>query len=176
MPASLPLECADSLWVYIVGQQENHWKGLCGAIKKVKGEESLSTDKRFKDRFLRIMATKVLDDALRDIFSTEASDVWLEALWAEGVPAGPVHTVDRVVEDPQVLARNMVMAAPLPPKDDDDNDHSMKVIGNPIKTVGERDAAIGPPPNLGADTDEVLTELLSLSPDEIQRLRDEKII
>ncbi len=52
---------------------------------------------------------------------------WLQRLDAAGIPSGPINTVDAVMQDPQVLARNMVVTA------DDGSGGQIRMAGNPVK-------------------------------------------
>jgi crotonobetainyl-CoA:carnitine CoA-transferase CaiB-like acyl-CoA transferase len=86
------------------------------------------------------------------------------------VPCGPINTIDQVFADPQVQARGMrrvlehEKAGPLP------------VTANPVRMASHDTTASTAPPMLGENTDEVLTRLLDLSPDDIAALRNEGVI
>jgi crotonobetainyl-CoA:carnitine CoA-transferase CaiB-like acyl-CoA transferase len=62
------------------------------------------------------------------------------------VPSGPVATVDRVLEDPQVVHRGMVAS-----------DGARRLLGNPVKT-GAADT-FTPAPALGQHNADVLGAL-----------------
>ena len=67
---------------------------------------------------------------LSDRFRTATRQQWIARLTAASVPAGAVRTVDEVLEDPQVMAREMVAAL----------DHPLlgllKQLGLPVKLSG----------------------------------------
>ncbi|UCH89598.1 MAG: CoA transferase, partial [Thermoplasmata archaeon] len=86
-----------------------------------------------------------------------------------GVPSGPINTVDKVMEDEQVVARNMV------PEIDHPKCGKLKVLGNPIKIKGLREK-FEPSPLLGQHTEEILSELLGLNDTQIQELREKNVI
>jgi len=46
---------------------------------------------------------------LEKIFLRRDSFFWIENLWREGIPAGPINTVDKVFADPNTAAREMVI-------------------------------------------------------------------
>ena len=50
-----------------------------------------------------------LVDILNVYFRQHASEIWLEKLDQEGVPAGPILTIEEMLEHPQALARDMVV-------------------------------------------------------------------
>ena len=53
---------------------------------------------------------------LEEIFLRRDADDWIESLWKEGVPAGPINTVDRVFADPQSVARGWPWRWTIPPR------------------------------------------------------------
>src|SRR5207244_11595327 len=79
---------------------------------------------------------------------------WLERLHAEGVPAAPIQTVDRVLSDPQVRHRGMVVDLEHP------RHGRLPTLGTPIKVEGATRFTPAPPPRPGQHTAEVLAPLL----------------
>ncbi len=84
------------------------------------------------------------------------------------MPCGPVNTLDKVFADPQVLHRGMHVTLPY----DEAAGGKIELIGNPIKYSKTPVAYDRPPPKLGEHTEQVLEELLDLSPAEVAALRD----
>ena len=98
------------------------------------------------------------------MFQTDTVAHWVELISAAGVPCGPINRVSDVVNDPQVRARNMIADMPHPDVPD------LRVPASPIK-LNETPAEIRrPPPGLGQDNDEILSEL-GFDPDNISDLR-----
>jgi crotonobetainyl-CoA:carnitine CoA-transferase CaiB-like acyl-CoA transferase len=91
----------------------------------------------------RVAARGELVPVLEARFRERPTAEWMRELWEAGVPSGPVNTVDRILGDPQVLHRGMVVG-----------DGVRKLLGNPIKT-GMPDR-FRPAPTLGEHNDEVL--------------------
>jgi len=69
-------------------------------------------------------------------------------LRAAGVPCGRVRTIDQVLCDPQLAARQMLIDIPA-------GAGSVKVPGNPVKLSDVPAIAAEPPPALGQHTEEV---------------------
>ena len=90
------------------------------------------------------------------------------SLTAPGVPCGPVHTIDEVFAAPQVRHRGMHITLPYA----EAAGGKIELIGNPIKYSKTPVDYRRPPPKLGEHSEEVLEELLDLSPEEIAQLRD----
>jgi crotonobetainyl-CoA:carnitine CoA-transferase CaiB-like acyl-CoA transferase len=95
---------------------------------------------------------------------------WLDALERVGVPCGPINTVADVFADPQVRARGLRLDLPHPAIG------SVPSVANPIKYSETPIAYRSAPPMLGADTDEILRDMLGLAPAEVARLREAGIV
>ena len=76
------------------------------------------------------------------------------------------ETVADAVEQPQTLARNMMVDVNLL------TGETVRMPGNPIKLSETNAETYSPPPRLGADTDEVLTTLLGKNEAQLSRLRE----
>jgi crotonobetainyl-CoA:carnitine CoA-transferase CaiB-like acyl-CoA transferase len=119
---------------------ENFWAPLC----RVVGLDELA--RRYPTNADRHAARAEVVDVLAARFRERTTDEWVRELWAAAVPAGPVNTVDRVLEDAQVRHRGMIAG-----------DGRRPLIGNPIKT-GAADN-FQPAPGLGEHTEEILGAL-----------------
>jgi len=120
---------------------------LCKAIDR----EDLLSDPRFKTNAERSQHADSLGDELEATLRTATVDDWLATLEKAGVPCGPINTVDRVVEDPHVAARNMIIST------DDPTAGEVRMAGNPIKLSGYEDPANRPhAPELDADRAAIL--------------------
>ena len=104
------------------------------------------------------------------IFQTKTIDEWLQALEAAGIPCAPINTVDKIVNDPQIKARDMIVEVehPLAGK--------MHVPGIPIKMSATPGSIDTPAPLLGQHTFEILNELLGLSEAEVKNLYDKNVL
>ena len=129
----------------------------------------IATDPRFRTRADRLKNKDLLNDILQEAFLEKSGEEWLEIL-KELCPSGPINTVDRALNDPQVLSRNMVVETTHP------SGEKIKLVGNPIKMPLAGKEEFRCPPSLGEHNEEVLTELLDLGPNEIQALRDKDVI
>jgi crotonobetainyl-CoA:carnitine CoA-transferase CaiB-like acyl-CoA transferase len=86
------------------------------------------------------------------------------------VPAGPILSVDEVLSNEHVLARGMVREFAHPQLG------SFKALPVPFKFDGFDDPSLGRPPLLGEHTDQVLADRLGLGKEDIQALRERKVI
>jgi len=99
---------------------------------------------RYPDNAARHAHREEVIDRLQRRFLERGTDEWVAALWAAGVPGGPVNTVDRVLRDPQVRHRGMVVS-----------DGERELLGNPVRT-GSPDS-FTPAPALGEHNAELLS-------------------
>jgi len=92
-------------------------------------------------------------------------------LCSQGIAAGPCNTAEDIIDDPHVRDHNMILEIPRP-----DADAPLLVVGNPIKLSGMTETAPTRWPTLGEHTDEILSEELGLSQDEIDALRERGVL
>lgn len=143
---------------------------LWGMLTEAMGAEELGGDPRFNTNSLRVEHMDTLIPLLEKAFMKRPRDEWLERLQGIGFPCGPVYGLDEMFRDPHVLARGMLREVRHPTVGE------IKQIGAVLK-FSESDSGIqSPPPVLGQDTEEVLTSLAGLSPEEVRRLREKKAI
>ena len=95
---------------------------------------------------------------------------WLHLLEQHQVPCGPINSIDQVFQDPQILARNMLVTM------EDKRAGEVQLVGNPINYSRSGIEYTAPPPILGDNTDSVLGEYLEYSELEISTLRNKSII
>lgn len=129
---------------------------------EITGAPELALDERFATNPARVRNRETLVPRLDGIFAQRETRHWIERLWMEGIPAGPINTVDKALEDPHAAAREMVVAMPHPAAG------SVRLIGSPIRMSGTPVTYRQPPPLLGEHTAEVLRELLGMSEEDVR--------
>ena len=130
----------------------------------------LATDPRFLTNPQRVELRDTLVPLLAEMVRKKTKAEWLELLENAGVPCGPINKLDEVFDDPQVKARECAIQLAHPTAD------SVKLVASPMRmsaTPVQYDKA---PPLLGQHTDQVLQELLGYSAEQLDQLRDKKII
>lgn len=139
-------------------------------MSEVIGRSDLASDERFATNASRVNHRAELIAILHGIFVTRTTRDWLDALERAGVPCGPINTIADVFADPQVQARGLRLDLPHPAIG------SVPSVANPIKYSVTPISYRSAPPTLGADTDEILREMLGVTPAEIARLRKACIV
>jgi crotonobetainyl-CoA:carnitine CoA-transferase CaiB-like acyl-CoA transferase len=146
---------------FIVGcANQGLWERLCKAI----GRPDLLADPRFQTNDDRVAHRAECVDTLSELFRTRPMAAWVEMIAQAGVPCGPINRVSDVVNDPQVLAREMIAAIPHPKVPE------LRMPNSPLKLTETPPSLQRPPPLLGQHNQEVLAEL-GYSPEQIAELR-----
>ncbi len=151
--------CADGRYITLGTGNDRLFRRFC----EVAGAP-LADDSRFRTNPDRIRHRTELIPLLERLFKSRPAAAWLGALHEAGVPCGPISTVDEIVVDPQVRARQMLVEIEHP------SAGRITVTGVPVKCSATPGSIRRPPPRLGEHTDAVLTDL-GLAPVEISRLK-----
>jgi crotonobetainyl-CoA:carnitine CoA-transferase CaiB-like acyl-CoA transferase len=166
IPTYRSFEAKDGIHIVITANTERMWQGLARALAH---EEWLS-DPRFTTNKERLANKPALVPMLEEAFRTRNADEWIPILEREEIPVGVVNTLDRVMKDPQIRHRNMVLDL------DAGDGRKASVTGNPMKFKDTAAEAKTYPRALGADTAAVLKEVLDLAADEIAELIRSKAV
>ena len=126
-------------------------------------------DPRFATNQARIANRAALLETMVPVCRTRTTTEWVTALETEGVPCGPINTLEDVFNDPQVQSRGTRITMPHA------SGAEVALVANPVKMSATPPPYRLPPPLLGADTDAILTEL-GLGPTEIATLRTTGLI
>jgi formyl-CoA transferase len=136
----------------------------------VMGLPELAADGRFASHQARAGHVAEIDAIVTAWTLTHSSAQVLARLHEAGVPAGLVYEPRDMLGDPHFAARGSLVRVP-------DEKYGEIVMQGVFPRLSETPGGVrraGPP--LGADTDEVLRELLGLGPAEIGRLRSGHVI
>jgi crotonobetainyl-CoA:carnitine CoA-transferase CaiB-like acyl-CoA transferase len=147
-------------YLVIMCMKEKFWQRLADLL----GLAHLKDDPRFRSFQDRLAHRQELIALLKDALKTKTTDEWL-ALLRGHVPCAPVYNVEQALKDEQVLAREMVITVDHP------RFGPLREVGCPVKIDDVR-PRYGPASRLGADTEDLLRDLLGLSHGEIARLRE----
>jgi formyl-CoA transferase len=143
MPSQV-FECADG-HVIVAAANDSQFRKLCEAA----GRPEIARDERFATNSARVRNRALVTPLLEEIFRSRSVAYWGETLAAVGVSCGPIHTIDRVFNDPHVKARGSVVEVPYAPVG------TLKLAASPIK-MSATPVVHGVPPLLGEHNREVL--------------------
>jgi crotonobetainyl-CoA:carnitine CoA-transferase CaiB-like acyl-CoA transferase len=145
---------------------EKFWGGFCRAVEHPEWE----TDPRFRSNRQRLASRETLMPLVEAVFRERATEEWLARLHAAGVPAAPILGIDRVLADPQVRHRRMVVDVTHP------RHGPLPTLGTPVKIDGAAGPPVRPAPGLGEHTDALLMGLLGYPQERVAALRREGVV
>ncbi|CDN59836.1 L-carnitine dehydratase/bile acid-inducible protein F [Burkholderia cenocepacia H111] len=134
------------------------------------GRPELADDERFATNPSRVRHRDTLVPILAEMVKARGKADWIGALEAAGVPCGPINDLDEVFDNEQVVARGMQVALPHPCGAD------VKLVRNPIRMSATPPDARTAPPLLGAQTEEVLRDMLGYDDERIAALKAKQAI
>lgn len=140
---------------------EKLWEVFCPAI----GCPELADDPRYRTNADRLRNRESLITRLQEIFLTRSYEEWEKLLIENGIPVGAINNLAQVVEHPQVKARGSLVEIDHP------RVGRTRVVGPPVRMSETPGSIRSPAPTLGEHTDEVLRDVLGLSPEVIADLR-----
>ena len=154
--------CADG-YVFFGGYTDKFWEITCALF----GEPGMARDPRIdtmEKRFDPQVYATVVKPLLERWFSgyTKAQ---LEAMAGDALPLSAIKSIDEVVADPHVRARDMIVDVPVAGR-------PVAMVGLPIKLSGIGKMAYDPAPAVGEHNAAVLRSLLGLNETEIAALQD----
>ncbi|WP_114285486.1 CaiB/BaiF CoA transferase family protein [Candidatus Halocynthiibacter alkanivorans] len=122
------------------------------------GAPKLALDPRFMSNDLRCQNRPEMVVEMEKILSQHPVQHWIDALNDVGVPCAPINTIDKLLDHPQLLARNMIVQV------QGQKGNPFKTAGNPIKLTGHEEIDANVPmnaPGLGQHREALLAELMA---------------
>lgn len=150
----------DGYMIVAVGN-DNQFDRLCDVLER----GDLKSDPKYQGNANRVAHREELAAIIQQALQDRATDEWLEILEASGVPCGPINTIDRVFDDPQVQSRQTRIEV-----------NGMPLVANPIRYSRSTLSYTHPPPLLGQHTGQVLQEILGIDETLIKTLQQQGVI
>jgi crotonobetainyl-CoA:carnitine CoA-transferase CaiB-like acyl-CoA transferase len=157
--------CAQGDVIVAVGN-DSQFADFCRVIER----PELSADPRFAQIGQRNRNRAVLIPIIAEAMLARTMSEWIERMEAENVPCGPIYNMQQVFEDPQVKHRGMQFSMPHA------NGVDMPALANPIRFSDTPICYERAAPKLGQHTDEVLTQKLGFTAEQISDLRGKGLI
>jgi CoA:oxalate CoA-transferase len=135
----------------IAANKQEQFVTLCGLI----GRPELADDPRFAERETRKKNRAALNAAIEDALAVRPAAVWEETFNRAGVPAGRVLNIPEVLDEPQVVGRNMTQRfdGVLP------DGRALTVVRGGFLVDGQAPLPASPPPRLGEHSDEIFATI-----------------
>lgn len=145
---------------------DSQFVALCEAI----GLPELPKDPRFARNADRVRNREAIVGQLAEHFGKDSADNWVARIHAVKVPVGVINDIGRALDEPQVLARDMLVEIPhaLNP--------GFRMVGSPLKLSETPVQYQRPAPMLGEHTDEVLKRRLGLDEARLAELKAKGVI
>jgi crotonobetainyl-CoA:carnitine CoA-transferase CaiB-like acyl-CoA transferase len=151
--------------INIAASSARLWERFCDAIERPEWK----TSEKWKTQKGRSADRANINAAIGEITRLKPASHWIELFEANGIPCGPINTIDQVFADPQV--KHLGMARPMRSPVIGDSE----VVASAINISGFcKDIRI-PTPEAGTATDEVL-HAVGYSDDEIAVMRSKGVI
>jgi len=166
-PSIVPYEvflAIDTYFILAVGN-DTQWQKLCKIIDRKDLAESIdfaSNQKRVENRVNLI-------ETLAPIFKKKKAEEWIAICTNQGIPAGPVNSLQDTFSDPQMIHRGLKQTT------NHEAYGTIDLLRSPIHFEDTVFDVTKPPPILGEDTKAILTSL-GYSEMEIKKLYFDKVI
>ena len=156
---------SDDKHVIIGGNGDSIFKRLMIAI----GRPDMAEDPRFEHNQGRVENEKEIDEAIEKWTREHTSDEILTTMDEVSVPAGPILSVEDMMNDEHYIARGMFQEVEANGR----TLHIPAMLPILTETPGSTE---WPGPELSEHTDEVLTDLLGKDQGEINQLREDGVV
>jgi len=166
-PTSIPTGVfqTEDGYINIAVAGEATWARFCQTLDKAEWQDHPS----FNSAQLRSDNRDSLNELINEVTVTKLSEAWINAFGETGVPCGPIYTIDKTFDDPQVKHLGMSATVTSPVMGD------IALITQPVVLDRTPSSIKVAPPERGNDTQDILMEL-GVKEEEISQMRDEHII
>lgn len=152
-------------WAIIAAGNDRLFKNLCIAIKI----PELVDDPRFETNSARVQNRQELHRIIEEVTLGYELEDLVRLMEDFNVPSSPINTLDRVLEDEQVNALDLIKSIEgfrVP---------DFRIVDLPFRINEERGNLQSLPPLLGQHTEEILTTL-NYSKEEMEELKSKSIV
>ena len=152
------------IFINIAVGNEDMWKKFCDVLGL-----DIAEHEKFSDNGKRLKNRDELVKIIEEILVKKSGDEWLVLLEKTGIPSGPIYTIDRLLNDPQVIHRKMIEEVHNPLYG------TIKIPGLPVKLSETGGSVKLPPPVLGEHSEEILKSL-GYTQEQIKSMKEKDII
>lgn len=153
-------------WIIVPIGNDSLWLKLCEAIKR----NDLIDNPKFKTNKDRTENRNELNGILEKVFMTKKFSEWKKIFEKNNLPYSPINTIDKVVTDPILKYREMLVELNQPDLG------KIKIAGSPFKLSETPGKVRTHAPSLGEHTEEILKNLLNYSENKIKNLLKNEVV
>jgi len=111
-----------------------------------------------------------IEEKIKNALAGKSADDWIALFEAANIPCSKINKVSEVLESEQTTVNNMVVELDHP------SAGNLRTLGIPYAFSETQAGVNAPPPLLGADTDNILSEMIGLNAATIAKLHDDGVI
>ena len=152
-------------WITVGASNQNTWLMLLKAIDRM----DLQENEMFSSNFNRKENITQLVEILNSELIKKTSKEWLKIFDKNGLPCGPINSINEMFVDPQTIEREMIIDV------DNKKAGKSKAIGMPIKFSKSKTEKSKGAPNLGEHTKEIM-KIFDYNDKQIDDFYNRKII
>ena len=152
-------------WITVGASNQNTWLMLLKAIDRM----DLQENEMFSSNFNRKENITQLVEILNSELVKKTSKEWLKIFDDNGLPCGPINSINEMFVDPQTIEREMIIDV------DNKKAGKSKAIGMPIKFSKSKTEKSKGAPDLGEHTREIMQNF-GYKDEEIDNFYNKKII
>ena len=152
-------------WITVGASNQNTWLMLLKAIDRM----DLQENEMFSSNFNRKENITQLVEILNRELIKKTSKEWLKIFDDNGLPCGPINSINEMFVDPQTIEREMIIDV------DNKKEGKSKAIGMPIKFSKSKTEKSKSAPNLGEHTKEIM-KIFDYNDKQIDDFYNRKII
>ena len=152
-------------WITVGASNQNTWLMLLKAIDRM----DLQENEMFSSNFNRKENITQLVEILNSELIKKTSKEWLKIFDDNGLPCGPINSINEMFEDPQTIEREMIIEV------DNKKAGTSKAIGMPIKFSKSKTEKSKGAPNLGEHTKEIM-KIFDYNDEQIEDFYNRKVI
>jgi len=166
-PLGNSYKCSDGKWIFLCHPQaDRFWPNVCKAL----GIEEKQNDPKFENMLKRRQNNAELIGIMDKVFATKTCEAWVKILQENECICERVNHLDDLLTDPQVLANDYL------PEFDHPAYGKVRYAPMPFKLSKTPGSVRLPAPEFGQHTEEIMTEVLGYSWDEVSRLKEAQVI
>lgn len=156
----------DGHWIVLVTSSDRTFERLAAAMKR----EDMLTDERFYTNKVRLENFNLTNSIVADFVKSMTRADLQKLLDEYGVPISPINSIQDIFDDPQFKSRENIIEIEHPRLG------TIKMPGVVPKFSETPGTVRNVGPDLGENTTEILKELVGLSEEKINELKEKSII